>query len=361
MALEWLPGVVKKPLKRNYTNANKTNWDGVVLHVAASEASSLHGWFSNPAAAASSHFYVRRDGTIEQYVSIRDLSWASGVGSNRLIGIETQGMGSGEWTAKQVASLVYLIQTLSKEFGFPIRQMKSSKKSERGVGYHAQGVPASYSQKARKVSQTGGELWSSAVGKVCPGPARVKQIPGIVKQASGGKASAPSGGSSKPAEKPKVTTKSVGCVDTKVISVSKLQTRLRNLGFYSKDYVIDEIDGDATRLAIKAYQKAQTYHPKLRSDGYWGPLEEKHYKWVKQLQAALNEWKTASRLGKTKVDGSLGSYGFNLVKQTQLDNLKGAYQKAVTAVFGKGYAAVADGIPGKAFCKMVGIPAHPQA
>lgn len=360
MATEWLSWCIKKPLSRNYTNTNKSNWDGVVLHVAASEAASLYGWFNSAAAAASSHFYVRRDGTVEQYVSIRDLSWASGAGSNRLLGIETQGMGTGSWTDKQVASLVRLIKELSKEFGFPIRQMASSAKSERGIGYHAQGVPASYSQKARGVSQTGGELWSSSVGKVCPGADRIKQIPSIVKQAAGGSTSTVT--PYKPnTETPKVTTKSVGCVDTKVISVTSLQQRLRDLGFYSTSWVIDGIDGDATRLAIKAYQTAQEYHPNLKSDGYWGPLEEKHYQWVKAYQSAINGWKTADRMGKTKVDGSYGSYASKLTLQIQKDNLKGAYQQAVTAIYGSGYTAKADGLPGKAMCKMVGVPVHPQA
>ena len=36
------------------------------------------------------------------------------------------------------------------------------------------------------MSQTGGELWSGAPGKVCPGAERVPQIPGIVELARGG-------------------------------------------------------------------------------------------------------------------------------------------------------------------------------
>jgi len=64
--------------------------------------------------------------------------------------------------------------------------MGSSAASERGVGWHALGVPASRSQRAAGVSQTGGELWSGAPGKVCPGTERVPQIPGIVELARGG-------------------------------------------------------------------------------------------------------------------------------------------------------------------------------
>ena len=122
----WLDWAVHKPLKINFTPRNRSRTDGIILHVAASEAASLHGWFSNPKAAA--------------------------VSSARLCS----------------ASVC------------------SSAASERGVGWHALGVPASRSQKSAGVSQTGGELWSGAPGKVCPGAERVPQIPGIVELARGG-------------------------------------------------------------------------------------------------------------------------------------------------------------------------------
>ena len=60
-----------------------------------------------------------------------------------------------------------------------------SSRGERGVGYHLLGVPATAAQKAAGVSQTGGELWSGAVGKVCPGPDRVKQMGKVVALAGG--------------------------------------------------------------------------------------------------------------------------------------------------------------------------------
>lgn len=190
----WLSWCIKKPLTINYTTgmwSKYPKWEGIVLHVAASEAASLHGWFSNPSARASSHFYVRRDGTVEQYVSLADRSWAQQHGNDRLISIETQGMGSGEWTAAQVASLARLCKELAAEYGFPLRQMTSSKVTEKGIGYHALGVAITAEQLKKGVSQTGGELWSSARGKVCPGPDRIKQVPSIIKQAKTGKASKP--------------------------------------------------------------------------------------------------------------------------------------------------------------------------
>lgn len=360
MALTWLSNAIHKPIYRNYTSGmQRGGWDGIILHVAASEAASLHGWFNNPAARASSHFYIRRDGTIGQYVSVRDRSWTSGAGSDRTIGIETQGMASGYWTDQQVNSIIRLIRELAGEFGFPIRMMNSSRSSERGIGWHSQGVPANYTQKNGGYSQTGGELWSSAVGKVCPGPQRISQIPGIVSAAaSGGAYKAGSTQSVTPTPNMN-TTSSVKAVDTKTVSVKEVQTRLKLMGFYGADWVVDGIDGDATKQAILAYQKHQEYHPNMLSDGYWGPLEEKHYWWVAEFQKAINEWKTASRKGEISIDGDFGPYATKLTRWTQHDNLYGAYLYAVQSLFGKQYSAVADGVPGPAFCRMLGISKHP--
>jgi hypothetical protein len=182
----WLGWAVHKPLKINFTPRNRSRTDGIILHVAASEAASLHGWFSNLKAAASSHLYVRRDGTVEQYVDLDQISWASVRGDLRCISVETQGGATGRWTEQQVSALARIVRETSARYGYPLRTMGSSAASERGVGWHALGVPASRSQRSAGVSQTGGELWSGAPGKVCPGAERVPQIPGIVELARGG-------------------------------------------------------------------------------------------------------------------------------------------------------------------------------
>ena len=179
------PGALWLPIHRNYTPTRRKVTRGVILHVAAGEARSLRGWFNNPAARASSHLYIRRDGTVEQYVDLDQIAWTSGAASNDTIGVETQGMGHGEWTPAQVNALIEFIVWAAARYRFPIRVMASSKASERGVGWHAQGVPLNADQKRRGISQTGGQLWSSAVGKICPGPDRIKQIPGIVAAAAG--------------------------------------------------------------------------------------------------------------------------------------------------------------------------------
>lgn len=181
----WLHWAVKRPIKRNYTNRRRARTDGIILHVDAMAAKTLYGFFNSPGASASSHLFVKFDGTVEQYVDLDLISWASARGDARCISVETQGKGAGKWTAAQVNSLARIIRETSQHYGYPLRLMTSSK-GQKGVGWHKLGVPASTFQKNRGVSQTGGELWSKAVGKICPGPERIPQIPGIVERAKTG-------------------------------------------------------------------------------------------------------------------------------------------------------------------------------
>lgn len=346
----WMPGAVRKPLTRNYTNASRSTTDAVVLHVAASEAASLQGWFNNPRAKASSHFYVRRGGVIEQYIPIDKISWAGVKSDARAISIETQGMGTGEWDTGQVNAILAIIAFCRQHYGgIPLRQMTSSKRGEKGIGYHRLGVPASMTQKLLGKSMTGGELWSGAVGKVCPGAARIRQVPTIVAKAKN------TGTPVTPVTPtPAVPGKGYG------VDVKQVQRQLQAAGYYTAG-LVDGGYGQMTREAVAAYQRAQRYYPGLLVDGKWGPLTQQHYRWVKTLQAALNKWKTAGRIGKTKIDGDYGPFVDRLVKQTINDNMKGAYTKAVRALYGKLARPINDGQPGPVFCRMLAIKPHPMA
>ena len=52
---------------------------------------------------------------------------------------------------------------------------QDSRPGTRGVGYHRLGCDP--------YRVTGGELWSSSYGKVCPGDARIAQLPGLIDRA----------------------------------------------------------------------------------------------------------------------------------------------------------------------------------
>lgn len=187
--MAWMKGAKARPIKENYTH-RVTAKDCVILHTTASAAAtSMYRWFSNPNAQASSHFHVDFDGNIEQYMDSAHMSWANSAANPRSITIETQGNGSEPWTNAQIVAIVQIIQwARSVHKGIPLRQMNSSARSEKGIGWHRLGVHGNFPKTGilRGRTQRGtGESWSSAYGKVCPGDDRIKQIPGIIRQAGG--------------------------------------------------------------------------------------------------------------------------------------------------------------------------------
>lgn len=63
----------------------------VVDHVTDAGWASVVSWFKNPASERSAHFQVRKDGTIDQFVSIRDSAWANGASWNGQTWVDPQG------------------------------------------------------------------------------------------------------------------------------------------------------------------------------------------------------------------------------------------------------------------------------
>ncbi|WP_271751750.1 N-acetylmuramoyl-L-alanine amidase [Cohnella sp. JJ-181] len=51
----------------------------IVCHISAGTIGSMDNWFRNPAAEASSHFGVGRDGSIHQYVRLENAAWTQGL------------------------------------------------------------------------------------------------------------------------------------------------------------------------------------------------------------------------------------------------------------------------------------------
>lgn len=150
---------------------------GIVLHVAVSKASSLFGWFNGPSAGIESHLYLRRDGTWEQYRSLgreadaqyKGNSWLSGDGERLgMISIETQGLGPGRWSRKQLAALKAFITWAHEEYDIPYRIITEPNPRDvknGGVGYHTQ-FPE----------------WSNVPGKTCPGYRRIKQTETVLRR-----------------------------------------------------------------------------------------------------------------------------------------------------------------------------------
>lgn len=182
------PGAKWRPIGVNFTDKKRARTDVIAIHSSASSASSLFGWFSNLKARASSHLHLPYEGLsgLEQYVDLDKVSWATGDGNSRAVSIEVAGVPSGKpnepFTDAQVDGLVEIVAFLARRYSIPLVAMMSSAPGQRGVGWHRLGVdgnfPALPSPLAGRRQRGGGERWSSAFGKVCPGDARIEQIVG---------------------------------------------------------------------------------------------------------------------------------------------------------------------------------------
>ena len=176
-AREWMPGATHLPLPasmdgKNWSSKRRGRQDGAILHTAASNGTGKdHSiYWSRDAVGASCHFYIDKDGTTTQLVARSQTAWTSVQGSNRTIGIETQGHPSEAWTAAQIASLARVLAWASNIEGWPLQAMSDRRTGTKGVGYHDQGG--------------GGESWNPNA-HYCPGALRVAQIPQVINQSKG--------------------------------------------------------------------------------------------------------------------------------------------------------------------------------
>lgn len=144
---------------------------GAILHVDAGNSKSLYGYFKDKSGGIESHFHVPKEGRVEQYrdtgreadANLKANSFIKNGKRYGYVSIETQGYGSGEWNAHQLAEIKALLLWLSKTHKFPLRKCPAH--TQPGVGYHVMfGAPGPW----------------TPVAKSCPGPDRVKQFNSIL-------------------------------------------------------------------------------------------------------------------------------------------------------------------------------------
>jgi len=170
MTAGFMPGALAKNIAPGVNDPAITPC-GVVLHVAVSESDSLFDYFNGPSGGVESHFYVRRDGTIEQYRSIWFQADAQLDGNTfdldskqvGFVSVETQGMGAGEWTAAQLKAIKAIIVWVRSQADFPLAACPAWNRP--GVGYHTMWGSPSHWTPSRKT---------------CPGPDRIKQFHDVI-------------------------------------------------------------------------------------------------------------------------------------------------------------------------------------
>ena len=168
----FMPGAIIKNIPPGSNDPAITPVGGV-LHVAVSESDSLYPYFDGPSGGIESHFYVRYDGTIEQYRSIyfeadanyKGNSFMRGGKRCGLLSIENEGWGAGKWAAEQIASMKNIILWANAEADVPIQPITTWDGD--GWGYHTMfGAPGP---------------WTDKAGKTCPGPDRIVQFKEIIR------------------------------------------------------------------------------------------------------------------------------------------------------------------------------------
>lgn len=183
-----MPGAKWRPLGKQ-TQPRLWNPKIVCIHTMVGYLDGTHAYFKKDGyKGTESHFGTGWDGTIVQWQDTAFTADANWRGSSNVISIENADHG-GEfprWNTNssdvppfsphQVESIARILVWCHKEHGIPLRVIKNTRKGQSGVGWHSQGVPGNGLVR-------GGVPWSKYPGKICPGPARIAQIPQIVDRA----------------------------------------------------------------------------------------------------------------------------------------------------------------------------------
>ena len=177
--MSWYPDAIQRPVARFNPGGSKallrTKGRGICYHVAVSLSSSLYNYF-NQSGNPCSHFYVRLDGTVEQYVDTDYRAPANLEGNKTLLSIETAGgvtnAETEPWTNAQQFSLIKLSNWLIQIDNIPEQLMINSRPETKGLGWHELGV--------EPWIVSGGEKWSESYGKICPGNIKIEQIRTVI-------------------------------------------------------------------------------------------------------------------------------------------------------------------------------------
>lgn len=177
------PGAVKRLIPK-HNRVAITRYRRVNLHVAVSNADSIHSHFSQ--ADTCSHFYVRDSGVVEQYIDTKYMSKADLDGNDSTISIETEGgvsnVNGEKWTDAQVRAIAALWKWLrdTHKIKNQIAKGTYSNDASAGLSWHRLGIKGNFEGRPGLAKlEYGGIYYSKSMGKECPGDAKINQIPEI--------------------------------------------------------------------------------------------------------------------------------------------------------------------------------------
>jgi hypothetical protein len=138
------------------------------------------------APAHAAHFSTNGAGDIYQSRDTAYRSAANLHGNHRIIAIENADHGSPfpgwggsdvpDFSEAQVESIAKILAWAYHTHGIPLTPCPDSRSGSRGIAYHRQGCDGNFGGYAYGGRVPGGELWSKAYGKVCPGDRRITTL-----------------------------------------------------------------------------------------------------------------------------------------------------------------------------------------
>jgi hypothetical protein len=189
------PKSVYRPLEREQRQPKMARHDLIILHTMVGNLTGTDRMFhANGWTGTESHFGIGgkwadgRDGVVYQWQDTEFQADANLDANRRALSIETGDnaprlAGDVEpWTPKQLDAIVALVAYLCRTYDIPAVLVPDSRSDRRGIAYHRQGVDHSGGTHPAGFRQAGCERWSTAIGKECPTPARIAQIPGIIER-----------------------------------------------------------------------------------------------------------------------------------------------------------------------------------
>lgn len=161
--MPWFDCAVRRPISTNTGGVLGPNL-GLILHHAVMNGS-LFNFFNNAANQVSAHFWVARNGTIEQYVDTSVVAWHGRSLNPRYVGVETEGCTTPPYaepmTPEMVDGLSRIYAEGNRRHGW-VNALANSD-GERGFGFHRM-----------------------AVNTACPCDTRLSMRPQILSKAFGG-------------------------------------------------------------------------------------------------------------------------------------------------------------------------------
>lgn len=133
--------IIKRLINTNYTEGRSgDSVKKIVLHTVVGSNSPYH-WFNNPEARSSAHYWVSKEGRVEQFVEDSNTAWHSGDQYINLqsIGIEHDDDGSpydATRTNELYESSAQLVALLCKKYDVPCKLVDSNDKWEWGINSH---------------------------------------------------------------------------------------------------------------------------------------------------------------------------------------------------------------------------------